>query len=79
MNKIEWKNGWEDGTQIPWELWDFIKDLYQQGIIPNVHINAEFMNTYHPELLYEEILNGKKISYEELKEHFKDLWNKEDK
>lgn len=32
------------------------------------------MNTYHPELLYEEMLNGKEKSYEELKEYFKDLW-----
>lgn len=75
MDKIEWKNNQEGGTIITWELWYFIKDLYRQGIIPNVHINAKFMNTYHPELLYEEILNGKEKSYEELKEHFKDLWN----
>ena len=74
MDKIEWK---ESGIQIPWGLWNFIKDLYQQGIIPNVHINAKFMNTYHPELLYEDKLKGKEKSYEELKEHFKDLWGKE--
>ena len=77
MKKIDWKDGAKGGTPIPWEVHDYITELFYKGIIPRVLIDAKFMNTYHPELLYEEMLNGKEKSYEELKEYFKDLWKNE--
>lgn len=74
---IEWKNydpNSKDNTSIPDEVWGFLKLLYKLDIIPEIQINAEFMNKYHPELLWDEYKYGRYTkNYEELKEYFKEL------
>ena len=72
--KTNYKNI-DDGreTVIPWEVMGFINLLYTLGIIPKVSINADFMNKYRPDLLWNEYKAGYGKSYNELKEHFEDL------
>ena len=63
----------KDNTPIPYDVWGFIKLLYSINVIPDTHINAEFMNKYHPEVLWQEYIFGTGKNYEELKDYFKDL------
>lgn len=73
---IEFKNynqNSKDNTPIPHYVWGFLQLLYKLDIIPQTQINAEFMNKYHPELLFEEYKRGYGKNYEELKEYFKEL------
>ena len=59
-------------TEIPSDVWGFINLLYNIKIIPRCIINAEFMNKYRPDILWEEYKVGCGKSYDELIEHFKD-------
>lgn len=62
MEKIEWKNGYEGGTVIPEDIWNFMFYLHRLGYIKDGQpINAEFMNKYHFEILLEDYKNGKSI------------------
>ena len=74
---IVWKNfdsNSNDNTKIPWEVYGFINLLCGFKIIPpGTRINAEFMNKYHPEILWEEYKKGCGMNHKELKEYFKDL------
>lgn len=75
-NKIIWKDynpNNQDNTPIPDDVWGFIKLLYSIDVISNIPINAEFMNKYHPEILWQEYIFGVGKTYEELKDYFKDL------
>lgn len=67
------KSNFEEGTIIPLEVVEFLNWLYNMGIIPKVSINADFMNKYRPDLLWNEYKQGCGKSYNELKKHFKDL------
>lgn len=67
------KSNFEEGTIIPLEVVEFLNWLYTMGIIPKVSINADFMNKYRPDLLWNEYKQGCGKSYNELKEHFEDL------
>lgn len=64
----------DDGrkTVIPWEVMGFLNLLYHVGVIPNLSINADFMNKYRPDLLWNEYKLGCGKSYNELKKHFED-------
>lgn len=67
------KSNFEEGTIIPLEVVEFLNWLYTMGIISKVSINADFMNKYRPDLLWNEYKQGCGKSYNELKEHFEDL------
>ena len=70
---IKWENFPDTSTPIPEELWKFISLLYEKNIIPNIPINAKFLNKYHPELLLEKYKYSIDENYDELKECFSDL------
>lgn len=73
--KIKYKNfnpNNSHNTLIPNDVFIFINLLYTIGIINKVKINADFMNKYHPEIIWNEYALGKGKNYDELKEYFKD-------
>ena len=60
-------------TPFSLEVLGFLNLLYTVDIIPKISINADFMNKYRPDLLWNEYKLGCGKSYTRLKAHFKDL------